>query len=93
MHMHGIVMTADLAEDAGDPDVVELRLTVQGVGAGQPRKIVLPMSVLVENPEIDPETIKGHAFQAEVEEVSPKRWIVSQIAFAANRVLREEPPS
>lgn len=92
MHVHGIVMTAELAEDPEDAERVEMRLLVQGVGRGQPRRFAIPMEVLVENPEIEPETIQGHAFQAEVEEVAPKRWVASQIAFASNRVLRDEGP-
>ena len=90
MQMHGIVMTATLQEESSGSDQVELHLVVQGVGRGQPRRIVIPMQVLVANPEIDPDTIQGHAFQAEVEEVTTNRWIVSEIAFAQNRVLRTE---
>ena len=90
MQMHGIVMTATLAEEPPGSDLVEMRLLVQGVGRGQPRKIVVPMDLLVANPEIDPDAIQGHAFQAEVEEVSPQRWVATEIGFAQNRVLRSE---
>lgn len=91
MHMHGIVMTATLQEDPGDAEKVELHLVVQGVGRGQPRKVVVPMAILVANPEIDPDLIRGHAFQAEVEEAEPGRWVVTAIGFAENRVLRPDP--
>lgn len=90
MHMHGIVMTAELRDDPADADKVELHLVVQGVGRGQPRRVIIPMDVLVSQPEIDPDIIKGHAFQAEVDEAAPNRWIVSTIAFASDRVLRPE---
>jgi len=92
MHMHGIVMTATLQEDPRDPDQVELHLAVQGVGAGQPRRIVVPMSFLITNPDLDPDAIKGHSFQAEVfqEEGNPQ-WFVSTIEFAPGRVLRLDP--
>ena len=60
------------------------------MGPGQPRRFAIPMAVLVADPEIDPETIAGRAFQAEVEEVAPKRWVASRIGFGANRVLRED---
>ncbi len=90
MHMHGIIMTATLEENPPGSETVEIVAYVQGVGRGQPRKIVFPMPFLVENPEIEPETIQGHAFQAEVEEESPKRWVVTAFGFGENRVLREE---
>lgn len=90
MHMHGIVMRAELRDDPVDADRVELHLVVQGVGRGQPRRVVVPMQVLVANPEIDPDDITGHAFEAEVEEAAPGRWLVSAIGFASNRVLRPD---
>lgn len=90
MQLHGIVMTATLEEEPPGSDQVELRLLVQGVGPGQPRRIVIPMDLLVANPDIDPETIQGHAFQADVSEIAPKRWVASEISFAQNRVLRPE---
>lgn len=90
MHIHGIVMTAALEEVAGDADLVEMHLAVQGVGPGQPRKFVLPMALLIAHPEIDPETTAGHAFEAEVRQEGPKRWVADSISFAARRVLRPE---
>lgn len=91
MHLHGIVMTATLEEDPADPDRVEMHLLVQGVGPGQPRKLVVPMEILVAQPDIEPESIRGHAFEAEVREAAPKRWITDAITFMTNRVLRPEP--
>ena len=90
MHIHGIVMTAILEEVPPGSDNVEMIVSVQGVGPGQPRKIVLPMGLLVANPEIEPETIVGHAFQAEVEEIPPKRWVVREIGFGGNRVFAKK---
>lgn len=90
MQMRGIVMTADLEERPPGSDNVELVLTLQGVGRGQPRRIVVPMDYLVGHPEIDPDAIAGHAFGAEVVEAEPKRWIVEEIVFDAHRVLRDE---
>lgn len=89
MQMHGIVMTAVLEEQPPGSDNVELVLTLQGVGKGQPRRIVVPMDYLVSHPEIDPDQVAGHAFGAEVEEVESKRWVVGEIVFAGNRVLRD----
>jgi hypothetical protein len=90
MHVHGIVMTAALEEAAGNADLVELHLAVQGVGPGQPRKVVVPMDLLIAQPEIEPESVVGHAFEAEVRQEGPKRWIVESISFATRRVLRPE---
>jgi hypothetical protein len=90
MHIHGIVMTATLAEVVGDADRVEMHLVVQGVGPGQPRRVVVPMKILIAEPEIEPESVVGHAFDAEVREEGPKRWVVDAISFASRRVLRPE---
>lgn len=92
MHMHGIVMSADLEEDPPGSGAIDMILRVQGVGAGQPRRIVIPYALLLRDEALDPESIQGHAFQAEVEEAAPKRWVVNEIAFANNRVLRGDGP-
>ena len=91
MQLHGIVMTAELVEEPPGGDTVEMVLWVQGVGPGQPRKLVMPMPFLVAHPEIDPEAIQGHAFRAEVQQVEPKRWVVTAFGFGDGRVLRPEP--
>ena len=90
MHMHGIVMSATLEEGPAGGEVIDMVLRVQGVGAGQPRRIVIPYALLLKDEGLDPDAIRGHAFQAEVEEAEGKRWIVSEITFAGSRVLRDE---
>jgi hypothetical protein len=90
MYVHGIVMTATLEEVAGNADLIELHLVVQGVGPGQPRRIVVPMDLLIAQPEIEPESVVGHAFEAEVQQDGPKRWVAETISFAARRILRPE---
>lgn len=92
MHIHGIVMSANLEENPPGSDIIEMLLRIQGVGAGQPRRIVVPYEVLVRDPSLEPETIVGHAFQAEIAEDAATRWVVREIAFAQNRVLRPEEP-
>jgi hypothetical protein len=42
MHLRGIVQAADLEENPPGSDRIELVLRVQGVGPGQPRRIVIP---------------------------------------------------
>jgi hypothetical protein len=88
MHLHGIVQAATLEEFPPGSDQVEMVLRVQGVGAGQPRKIIVPFNLLLREPDLDPDTIAGHAFQAEVAQDGPNRWVVEAIGFAGNRVLR-----
>ena len=65
-------------------------LRVQGVGAGQPRRIVIPFDLLLQDQDIEPEAVAGHAFQAEVIEAEPKRWLVTAIAFTHHRILRKD---
>ena len=69
---------------------VEMHLRLQGVGPGQPRRVVVPFELLLRDPSLEPETIAGKAFQAEVVEAAPGRWVVADIAFGERRVLRSE---
>ena len=89
MHMHGIVRTALLDEFPPGSDRVEMVLTVQGVGAGQPRRIVVPYELLLQDPGLEPEAVAGHAFEATVTEGGAGRWLVTTIAVASHRILRE----
>ena len=90
MHLHGIVREAALEEFPPGSDRVEMVLKVQGVGAGQPRRIVIPFELLLRDPDLEPEAVAGHAFQAEVAEAETGRWLVAEITFASRRVLRPE---
>jgi hypothetical protein len=90
VHLHGIVMSAELAENPPGSDIIEMTLRIQGVGSGQPRRVVIPFDLLLSNPSLEPELIAGHAFQAEVQEAFDKRWVVTEITFADRRVLRSE---
>jgi len=90
MHIHGIVMSATLEEAPAGGGAIDMVLRVQGVGAGQPRRIAIPYAWLLRDDTLEPEGIQGHAFQAEVEQEEGGRWIVTSITFAGNRVLRDE---
>lgn len=90
MKMRGVVRTADLQEGEGDEVVLLLR--VQGVGPGQPRAIVVPFDLLVDDDSIAVEEVAGRAFEAEVEQDGAGLWVISRIAFAA-RVLRPGDPA
>ena len=87
MHIHGVVRTADLAENPPGSDQIEMVVRVQGVGAGQPRLLVIPFGLLVDHEEIEPETVAGRGFEAEIDQDEHGRWIIHQIAFTS-RVLR-----
>jgi hypothetical protein len=88
MQIRGIVRTATLEENPPGSDQIEMVLRVQGVGAGQPRLLVVSYTLLLADPELDPEIIQGKGFQAEVAEDESGRWVVFEIAFASGRVLR-----
>jgi hypothetical protein len=90
MHLTGIIQSADLVENPPGSDQVEMILRVQGVKPGQPRRLVIPFPLLVSDPTLDPDAIRGHGFAAEVAEEAEGRWVVGQIAVASGRVLRPE---
>ena len=92
LHLRGIVQSAELVEHPPGGDRVEMALRLQGVGPGQPRRIVVPFEMLVQNPDLDEESIAGHAFEADVEEdpAGSKGW-AGRLSFAARRILRKDP--
>ncbi len=89
VRIRGIVRTATLEENPPGSDQIELVLRAQGVGAGQPRLLIVPYEVLLRDPSLDPELIQGKGFQAEVVEDEAGRWIVAEIGLASGRVLRD----
>ena len=90
MHLRGIIQSAALEEAPGSGEAIDMVLRVQGVGPGQPRTIVVPYALLLQDEGLDPDSILGHGFEADVDEAGPKRWVVSRITFASRRVLRED---
>jgi hypothetical protein len=89
MRIRGIVRTATLEESPSGSEYIEMVLRAQGVGAGQPRLLIVPYDVLLQDPSLDPELIQGKGFQAEVVEDEAGRWVVLEISLASGRVLRE----
>jgi hypothetical protein len=89
MRLRGVVRTAELQEVPPGSGRIEIALSVQGVGPGQPRALVIPFERLLEDESLDPEVIRGRGFEAEVENDDQGRWIVVRIAFAS-MVLRPE---
>ncbi len=89
MQIRGIVRIATLEENPPDSDQIELVLRAQGVGPGQPQVLVVPYTLLLNDPTLDPDQIVGKGFQAEVVEKHEGRWEVVEIQFASGRVLRD----
>jgi hypothetical protein len=87
MRLHGLIRSAELQENPPGSDQIEMIVQVQGVGPGQPRRLVIPYSTLLEDPSLDPDQVTGRGFEAEVAQDDEGRWIVRQIAFAS-KVLR-----
>ena len=87
MHLRGIIQSAELVETEPGSEAIEMVIRVQGVGAGQPRKLVIPYALLLQDESLDPDEIARRGFEADVEQGADGRWAVTQIAFAS-RVLR-----
>ena len=68
MRIKGIVRTGTLEENPPGSDRIEMTLKVQGVGAGQPRTLVVPYDLLLGDESLDPEQVAGKGFEAEAEE-------------------------
>jgi hypothetical protein len=88
MRIKGIVRTGTLEENPPGSDRIEM--TVQGVGAGQPRTLVVPYDLLLGDDSLDPDEVAGKGFEADAEPEPGGRWVVSWIALATGRVLRRE---
>jgi hypothetical protein len=87
MYLHGIIQTATLQEHPPGSDNIELVLKIQGVGPGQPRTLVIPYALLLQDESLDPDAIRGRAFDADVDQDQAGRWVAARIAFAG-RILR-----
>jgi hypothetical protein len=88
MRIRGIVQSAVLKENPAGSDQIEMIIWGQGVGPDKPRQVVVPYQLLLQDPSIDPDLIRGHGFEAEVLQEEGGRWIVQEIGFAAGNVLR-----
>jgi hypothetical protein len=87
MLLRGIIQTAVLEENPPQSERIEMVLKVQGVGPTQPRTLVIPFELLVADETLEPESLAGRGFEAEVDQADDRRWIVARIALAS-RVLR-----
>ena len=89
MQVRGFIRSAELDERPPGSGAIELTLRVQGVGAGQPRTVVVLHQLLLDDPTLDPDELAGRSFAAEVGQDAEGRWVVEQIVVAA-KVLRDE---
>ena len=89
MTLRGLIRSAELHQDPADENRVHLIAAVQGVGPGQPRKILIPFEILVAQEDLDPDTMAGRAFRAEVGAIENGLGIVLGIEVGPGRVLRE----
>jgi hypothetical protein len=87
MQVRGIIRTAELEERPPESGTIEMVLRVQGVGPGQPRGLVIPHTLLLEDTTLDPEAVVGRSFAAEVGQDPEGRWVVREITLAG-KVLR-----
>ena len=88
MQIRGIVQRAVLEENPVGSDRIEMIVWGQGVGPDKPRWIVVPYELLLQDPSLDPDRVRGHGFQASIREDEQGRWVVEEIGFASGRVLR-----
>jgi hypothetical protein len=89
MQVRGFIRSAELQEHPPGADTVEMAIRVQGVGPGQPRSLVVPFALLLDDPTLEPETVVGRSFAAEVGQDPDGRWVVQALVLAA-RVLRSD---
>lgn len=89
MVLKGFIREAELQEHPIGSESIEMILKVQGVGPGQPRALVVPLALLLQRPELEPDEIKGRSFAAEVEPDAEGRWVVLDLTLAG-RGLRDE---
>ena len=80
MILHGFIMSAELAENPPGSDRIEITLRLQGVGPGQPRRIIVPHDLLIADPSLDADDVVGRGFEAEVFEAGPSRWEATQLS-------------
>jgi hypothetical protein len=88
MRIRGIVRVATLQENQPGSDQIEMLIKVQGVRPEQPRLLVVPYELLLGDEALEPDSVQGKGFEAEVTEDPRGRWVVVEIAFATGRVLR-----
>jgi hypothetical protein len=87
MHLRGLIQSAVLEESPPESGNIEMVVRVQGVGPSQPRRLIVPYGLLLQDETLEPDAVVGRAFDAEIEQDDQERWVVSTIAFAS-RVLR-----
>jgi len=84
----GFIQSAELLQDPASDDRVMMVARVQGVGPGQPRKILIPFEILIAQEDLDPETMAGRAFMGSYEQVIEATALINYIEVGPARILR-----
>lgn len=87
MLIRGIIQSAEYSEDPPDSGRIEMVVRVQGVGRDQPRRLVIPMEILLENQELEPDSVRGRGFEADVEPDPDRKWVVTRLNMAGKDML------
>jgi hypothetical protein len=87
MLIRGIIQSAEYSEDPPDSGQIEMLIRVQGVGRDQPRRLVIPLALLLENQSLEPDSVRGRSFEADVEQDKNRKWVVTRLGIADKDVL------
>ncbi|MFM7593907.1 MAG: hypothetical protein ACKO85_19135 [Isosphaeraceae bacterium] len=88
MTIKGFIQSADLLQDPASEDRVMMIARVQGVGPGQPRKILIPFEILVAQEDLDPNTMAGRTFLGSYDQVIEGTALITYLEVGPGRVLR-----
>lgn len=87
MTIRGIVQFAELCEQPAGSGRIEMILQAQGVGRDQPRRLIVPFEMLLADPSLEPESMVGKGFEAEITQDPGQRWVVGRLGLAARDLL------
>ena len=91
MRIRGIVQDAWIEENPPRSQTIELLLRVLDVGPDEPDLLVVPSELLLADPALDPRSIAGRGFEAEVESTADGRWLVRFVQFGESGMTEDGP--
>jgi hypothetical protein len=86
MRIRGIVQDAWIDENPPRSQTIEMLLRVRDVGPDGPDLLVVPSELLFADPGLEPRSIAGQGFEAEVETSADGRWLVRFVQFGEAQV-------